>query len=791
MTLLPNRDAAASHIKRLHADHPTQPFELRALDPNKKKAPSYFIFTGGGDPNDAAQWALDHNALGLNVHVTVASRNPRHKGFSQQDQMQEAIFVVADCDEFRSYEIQASHHESGKLKPEIVVTTGTKPSHRCHAYVRTATPLTNQKSFKTYSQTLISKLDSDPNVCDMSRVMKLAGTINHPSDAKKAKGYEPELVTIEFFDHGEKYTLDDLKALPTMRAENEPAPMTASPTSGLNLMTPAPLSKADELIAGIKDGDRHNRAVQAAHILNENGVPPSDIEARLKEKENPLEPNEMADIVKHVTKSPPKVTLPSVPTEKPSVRFDINNAGSLKEAVQALAKQTQAPEAMVYSMMLAAAATSVQHLANLQHFAAKPVPASLMLLQIAKSGERKTQVLQEAIQAIRQFEREKAVDYKKARDQFDIDKQIFDAAQKDYINKKKKTPDLRADFKAELPPEPPENPRILFAADTSPAAVHLAMTNNQFSVAMMTDEGNAMLANHSTKPETRSHTQSFFNSAWGGLVEGQDRVMRESSPALLTRLTVSCAIQPKQVSQLLTDGSAKDNGYLARFLPCYPKSNIGSRFYTGEELSFHEQTALEQYHDRIKAALEIPATYVDDRFTSVGGQRMREPVFRLLLLSDDARHQLIKFYNEVEPRQIDELSDHTDSVSKIPEQALRIAGVSTLHANPRATEIPGDAMRQAIGMARYFLSENIRLTEGAIADERWDRLRDIITHQLPEVFTPSDAARVWTPKASRKVEKVTKDLFALKEAGVVEWVGQAEINGIVRNNCWRKASLDG
>jgi hypothetical protein len=789
MTLLPNRDAAASHIKRLHADHPTHLFELRALDPNGKKRPDYYIFSAGDDPNDSAQWALDHNDLGLNVHVTVASRNPRHKGFSRDDQMQEAIFIVADCDDIRSFKLQESHHESGKLKPEIVVTTGTKPTQRCHAYVRTATPLTNQKSYKTYSQTLITKLDSDPAVSNMGRVMKLAGTINYPSETKRAKGYEPELVTVEFFDHGEKYTLDDLKALPTMRAENEPAPMTTPPASGLNLMTPPPLSKADELIAGITDGDRHNRAIKAAHIMNDNGVSPDHIETRLKEKENPFEPDEMADIVKHVTKSPPKVALPSVPTEKPSFKFDINNAGSLKEPVQALAKQSQAPEPMVYSMMLAAAATSVQHLADLEHFAAKPVPASLMMLQIAKSGERKTQVSREAIQAIRQFEREKAVDYKKAQTEFELEKQIFDATQKEYINKKKRTADLRADFKAELPPEQPENPRILFAADTSPAAVQKAMTNNQFSVAMITDEGNAMLANHSTKPETRAHTQAFFNSAFNGEMEAQDRVTRDSCPAVLTRLTVSCGIQPKQVNQLLTDGSAKDSGFLARWLCCYPESNIGSRFFTGEKLLFEEEAALDQYHDRIKDALEIKATYVDDRFTSIGGQRMREPLFRLLHLSDDARRQLIDFYNEVERRQLDELSDHTDSASKITEQALRIAGVSTLHANPRATEMSGDAMRQAIGMARYFLSENIRLTEGAIADERWHKLRDIITHQLPDVFTPSDAARVWTPKASRKVEKVTEDLLAFQEAGVVKWVGQAEIGGIERENCWQKVLL--
>ena len=300
-----------------------------------------------------------------------------------------------------------------------------------------------------------------------------------------------------------------------------------------------------------------------------------------------------------------------------------------------------------------------------------------------------------------------------------------------------------------------------------------------------------MLANHSTKPATRAHTQAFYNSAFNGEMEAQDRVTRDSSPALLTRLTVSCGIQPKQVSQLLTDGSAKDSGFLARWLCCYPESNIGSRFYTGEELSFHETTALDQYHDRIKAALETPASYRDDRFTSVGGQQMREPVFRVVSLSDNARHQLIEFYNEVERRQLDELSDHTDSASKITEQALRIAGVSTLHANPHATKMSGDAMRQAIGMARYFLSENIRLTEGAIADERWDKLRDIITHQLPDVFTPSDAARVWTPKASRKVEQVKKDLMAFQEAGVVKYVGKARISGVERENCWQKVLSDG
>ena len=132
MTPLPNRDAAASHIRRLHADHPTQPFERRAIHPLTKKGAS-FVFLGSDDPNDAAQWALEHNRLGYNVHISVASRNPRHKGFSQQDQMQEALCVGADCDEFRAVEIQSSHHDSGKLRPEMVVTTGTKPSRRLHA----------------------------------------------------------------------------------------------------------------------------------------------------------------------------------------------------------------------------------------------------------------------------------------------------------------------------------------------------------------------------------------------------------------------------------------------------------------------------------------------------------------------------------------------------------------------------------------------------------------------------------------------------------------------------------
>ena len=72
----------------------------------------------------------------------------------------------------------------------------------------------------------------------------------------------------------------------------------------------------------------------------------------------------------------------------------------------------------------------------------------------------------------------------------------------------------------------------------------------------------------------------FFSERWDGDDLRIDRASSESYIVESPRLTISLMVQEKTFAKFLSNqGSlARDNGFLARFLVCYPDSLEGSRF---------------------------------------------------------------------------------------------------------------------------------------------------------------------------------------------------------------------
>ena len=82
-----------------------------------------------------------------------------------------------------------------KLQPAITVVTGTTPNLRAHLYFRIE-KVEDIAKIEAANKALQTLLDSDP-VFDAGRVMRLAGSINHPTKKKRDDfGYVTELTTL-------------------------------------------------------------------------------------------------------------------------------------------------------------------------------------------------------------------------------------------------------------------------------------------------------------------------------------------------------------------------------------------------------------------------------------------------------------------------------------------------------------------------------------------------------------------------------------------------------------------
>lgn len=170
-----------------------------AYGPDKPSKAQHFFVTPQGQEM-AAAFAQRQNALGQNIYVGV---NPRRKDAAlghrtDASAIEIAFFHFADLDQIEAVE---SARKGLPIKPHAIVMTGTQPHQRPHFYWRLTEPVRNLAEWSEQQRAIAVKLGGDA-VIDPPRIMRLAGTINHPPAHKLAKGYavEPTALRTNFAD---------------------------------------------------------------------------------------------------------------------------------------------------------------------------------------------------------------------------------------------------------------------------------------------------------------------------------------------------------------------------------------------------------------------------------------------------------------------------------------------------------------------------------------------------------------------------------------------------------------
>jgi hypothetical protein len=225
VTLAPNMTDITAHLYALFDPAFVQPYqdawiEIAYGEPDGKldKARHFSAF----NLKEAAEFAGRKSVDGYNVYVGPALRQGKHPGRSNDTNFLASNFAWADFDNLGDAKRIEGILKQHKLTPALVVTTGTVPHRRAHLYFPIDDGADSERLVAT-NKSLIKLLGSDPLVFNTSRLMRLAGTINFPNPDKIAKGYVPELVTLDKNEAAPIYQPDVLiHRAPSIVGESNP-----------------------------------------------------------------------------------------------------------------------------------------------------------------------------------------------------------------------------------------------------------------------------------------------------------------------------------------------------------------------------------------------------------------------------------------------------------------------------------------------------------------------------------------------------------------------------------------
>jgi hypothetical protein len=400
----------------------------------------------------------------------------------------------------------------------------------------------------------------------------------------------------------------------------------------------------------------------------------------------------------------------------------------MRDAVTAYQRYGQQPVAMVACSALGAASLVVQGLVDVGRDVLLTSAASLSILVIAESGERKTAADRRMAAEIRAWEREAREEAEPEVRKGIARRQNWEAKlagirteiKKTYAEKltsaaeaNRKRLEAEAEALEANPTVVPAMPR-LFIEDATPEAIAINLAKGWPSTAIWSDEAGVVVGGAGMNEESFLRYVSLLNRCWDAPEHGfrQDRVTRDSIEVRGRRVTVNLMMQ-RQVAQRFfggQEGVARGVGALARFLICQPESTMGSRAYRPMTAEPRELLA---WDHRLRELLEHPLP-IRDRGGS--GNELYPPILRFTEAGFAAWRA---FYNKIEMQlaPAGEFATMRDFASKIAEQAARIAAIFHVIEHGPGGAIGKDAVEAGCVLAEWHLVEARRVLGLGIAPD--------------------------------------------------------------------------
>lgn len=377
----------------------------------------------------------------------------------------------------------------------------------------------------------------------------------------------------------------------------------------------------------------------------------------------------------------------------------------IREAVEEVASYVKAPLALVAASALSAVSTAVQTRFSVRRDARLAGPATLYLLTVAESGERKTTVDKKFTAAIREWEAkqgkayaEERARYKAAMEDWEQDGRSLQERLKQGIQADQKGSELdpRILHEAKRPKEP--KLRMILYGDDTPEALAMALADYPVA-SIISAEAGIIFGSHGMNADSVTRNLAQANAMWDGDAIRQGRAGRERLSVEDMRVTMGLQVQPAVLDAFVqkTGGLARGIGYFARFLYSQPDSTQGTRFYVVDAA---DEAALRRFNHRMTTLLDLPAEFDD----------FNRLVSEYVGFDADAYEVWYRFHDEVE-EQVggdDVYSGIRDVASKAADNAARLACCLHVFSTDRASPIGRWSMEGACSLMRWYLDEAVR-----------------------------------------------------------------------------------
>jgi len=375
---------------------------------------------------------------------------------------------------------------------------------------------------------------------------------------------------------------------------------------------------------------------------------------------------------------------------------------SVSKALEEVRGNLQAPDGLIAGAFLTGLSICAEGDINVLLPTGQISPCVLYVGTIADSGERKTATDKIVLAAMYARDARQAAEYKKALKTFQADIRFWEA--KDTAIQRKivkainngEDPDhLRHELEEHAAAEPgrPERNRIVYQSVTERALME-ALQGDGKCIAILSDEGSIVLNGGAT------NKLATLNKAWDGpSLLTFDRA-DDSIEARDPRVTVSFMIQEKLFQDFMNKRGeiARESGFLARFLVCWPASTQGFRYMSLDEPVWKH---LPKFHLRMNELLEATAARRNAGDTSR----------KLLSFSPEAKELWVKSQNTVEPKlqQGGQLESVRDFASKSLEIVGRLAAIMHHFEGVAGEVISMETLQRALDVVEYYFDEYIDL----------------------------------------------------------------------------------
>ncbi len=258
------------------------------------------------------------------------------------------------------------------------------------------------------------------------------------------------------------------------------------------------------------------------------------------------------------------------------------------------------------------------------------------------------------------------------------------------------TADEIAEPQTRLSNIPASNFRRIVVDDITPESLVNQLEQNG-SLLMISDEA-GMLGNFSGRYSNNIPNLDLLLKSWNGETYISDRATRESIVLKKPYMSVCLACQPYVFDSMISNTAFRGSGLIARFVYCFPKSNIGSRRYDTQSVP---ENVADSYRKLVYKLL-------DNKFNYHGDKEL------YLHFNSQTYHEFVDYYNHhIEPKLLTDMAFCKDWGGKYHGLILRLCGI--IHCvkcvltgvAPAEKPVDMDTFCNAIEVGEYFREQAI------------------------------------------------------------------------------------